>query len=32
MSKIYLSYDPEQKLLLPPALREWLPEGIWRRS
>ena len=26
MSKIYLSYDPEQKLLLPPDLREWLPE------
>jgi transposase len=27
MSKTYLSYDPEQKLLLPPDLREWLPEG-----
>ena len=27
MSRIYLSYDPEQKLLLPPDLREWLPEG-----
>jgi hypothetical protein len=27
MSKIYLSYDPEQKLLLPPDLREWMPEG-----
>lgn len=26
MSRIYLSYDPEQKLLLPPDLREWLPE------
>jgi transposase len=27
MNRIYLSYDPEQKLLLPPDLREWLPEG-----
>jgi transposase len=27
MSRIYLSYDPEQGLLLPPDLREWLPEG-----
>ena len=27
MSRIYLSYDPEQQLLLPPDLREWLPEG-----
>jgi transposase len=27
MSRIYLSYDPEQKLLLPPDLRDWLPEG-----
>ena len=27
MSRIYLSYDPEQRLLLPPDLREWLPEG-----
>jgi len=27
MSRIYLSYDPEQKLLMPPDLREWLPEG-----
>lgn len=26
MSRIYLSYDPEQRLLLPPDLREWLPE------
>ena len=26
MSRIYLSYDPEQKLLLPPDLREWVPE------
>jgi transposase len=24
---MYLSYDPEQKLLLPPDLRDWLPEG-----
>jgi transposase len=27
MGRIYLSYDPEQQLLLPPDLREWLPEG-----
>jgi transposase len=27
MSRIYLSYDPEQRLLLPPDLRDWLPEG-----
>ena len=27
MSRIYLSYDPEQQLLLPQDLREWLPEG-----
>jgi transposase len=27
MSRIYLSYDPEQQLLLPPDLRKWLPEG-----
>jgi transposase len=27
MSRIYLNYDPEQQLLMPPDLREWLPEG-----
>ncbi len=27
MSRIYLSYDPEQRLLMPPDLRDWLPEG-----
>lgn len=27
MSRIYLRYDPEQQLLMPPDLREWLPEG-----
>ena len=27
MSKTYLPYDPDQQLLLPAALREWLPEG-----
>src|SRR6266852_3275831 len=27
MGRIYLSYDPEQQLLMPPDLREWLPEG-----
>ena len=26
MSRTYMSYDPEQRLLLPPDLREWLPE------
>src|SRR6266849_3151853 len=26
MSRIYMSYDPEQRLLLPLDLREWLPE------
>ena len=25
MSKIYLLYDPDQQLLLPAALQEWLP-------
>jgi len=27
MSRIYLDYDPEQRLLLPPDLHDWLPEG-----
>src|SRR5882757_3925577 len=27
MGRTYLSYDPEQPLLLPPDLRDWLPEG-----
>jgi hypothetical protein len=27
MSRIYLSYDSEQQLLLRPDLRKWLPEG-----
>jgi hypothetical protein len=26
MSKSYRPYYPEQDLLLPPSLREWLPE------
>ena len=26
MSKTYLPYDPDQQLLLPRALQEWLPE------
>src|SRR6266404_7030221 len=26
MSRSYMSYDPEQRLLLPQDLREWLPE------
>ena len=27
MAKTYRSYVPEQSLLLPPSLREWLPDG-----
>ena len=27
MSKTYLPYDPDQQLLLPAALQEWLPDG-----
>ena len=27
MGKTYLPYDPDQLLLLPPSLRDWLPEG-----
>ena len=27
MSETYLPYDPDQQLLLPAALQEWLPEG-----
>src|SRR3954454_9223164 len=27
MAKTYRPYVPEQDLLLPPTLREWLPEG-----
>ena len=26
MSKTYLPYEPDQQLLLPAALREWLPD------
>ena len=26
MGKTYLPYDPDQQLLLPAALQEWLPE------
>ena len=26
MSKTYLPYDPDQQLLLPQALQEWLPD------
>ena len=26
LSKTYLPYDPDQQLLLPAALQEWLPE------
>ena len=27
ISKVSLAYDPDQQLLLPQALQEWLPEG-----
>lgn len=27
MGKGYRSYDPDQDLLLPPSLRDWLPEN-----
>ena len=27
ISKTYLPYDPDQQLLLPAALQEWLPEN-----
>ena len=26
MSKTYLPYEPDQQLLLPAALQEWLPD------
>ena len=26
-SESYLPYDPDQQLLLPAAIQEWLPEG-----
>ena len=26
MSKTYLPYDPDQQLLLPAALQEWMPD------
>ncbi len=26
MSKTYLPYDPDQQLLLPAALQEWMPQ------
>ena len=27
MTKTYRPYQPEQDLLLPPSLRDWLPEN-----
>ncbi|RJG00285.1 IS1182 family transposase [Noviherbaspirillum sedimenti] len=27
MTSSYLPYDPQQQMLLPPALQEWLPDG-----
>jgi transposase len=27
MSKLFLSYEPDQEFLMPPSMREWLPEG-----
>ena len=29
MSNTYLRYGPDQQLLLPAALQEWLPTTIW---
>jgi len=29
MSKRYRPYEPEQGLLLPPSLRDWLPQDHW---
>lgn len=26
MSKVFRPFDPEQQLLLPPSLNDWLPE------
>ena len=31
MSKAFREYQPEQRLLMPPSLEEWLPEGHWAR-
>ena len=30
MARGYLPYSIDQRLLLPPDMREWLPEGTWR--
>jgi hypothetical protein len=30
MPQNFLACDRDQELLLPPSLREWLPEAIWR--
>jgi hypothetical protein len=30
MAQNFIVCDREQELLLPPSLREWLAEGIWR--
>ena len=27
MTTSYLPYEPQQQMLFPPALQEWLPEG-----
>ena len=32
MSKTYLPYEPDQQLLLPAALQEWLPDEPVRRG
>ncbi len=29
MPTSYLPYVPDQQLLLPHSLQEWLPKGIW---
>jgi hypothetical protein len=28
----YLPYEPQQQMLLPETLQDWLPEGIWCTS
>ena len=31
-TKPFRPYDPEQMLLMPPALQDWVPEGYLARS
>ena len=32
VAKTFRPYDPNQVLLLPPSLEEWLPDGTWPAS